>query len=87
MTLENDSHRNEESKPKCESREWHSIEGRITGVRVMECLHLGDVLEQNHDANEGSHEKSGGGKFKARCTASTNPSERETLRQKWARDL
>lgn len=51
-------------------------------LRVMECLHLGDVLEQNHDANEGSHEKSGGGKFKARCTASTNPSERETLRQK-----
>ena len=29
---------------------------------------LGDVLEQNHDANEGSHVKSGGGKFKARCT-------------------
>ena len=43
---------------------------------------LGDVLEQNHDANEGSHVKSGGGKFKARCTTSTNPSERETLRQK-----
>ena len=33
MTLENDSHRNEESKPKCESREWHSIEGSITCIR------------------------------------------------------
>ena len=43
---------------------------------------LGDVLEQNHDANEGSHVKFGGGKFKARCTASIDPSERETLRQK-----